>query len=104
MSKNKALYSVEETVNYCLNSDESDIDSCCGGLSEDEEEELDELLLQDPEISVDDRADRYVNAFCSTTAIFFCFSSFLHLPTLKIPKLFFFFGLLITHGYITLSF
>ena len=38
-------YSVEEVVNFCLQTDESDIGSSCRGMSSGEEDRLDRALL-----------------------------------------------------------
>ena len=45
MSKRPSNISLEQAVEFCLQSDEGHIDSSCDGLSSDEEEELDRLLL-----------------------------------------------------------
>lgn len=37
--------SLDSAIEYCINSDDSDIDSSIGGLTSDEEEEIDNLLL-----------------------------------------------------------
>ena len=38
-------FSLEFAVEYCMNSDDSDVDSSIGSLTSDEEEEIDNLLL-----------------------------------------------------------
>ena len=46
----KRSYTLQEALDYCLETDQSDIDSCCGGLSSDEEELIDnEQLFSDDE-------------------------------------------------------
>ena len=40
-------FSLEEAVRYCTKSSESDLDSCTGGISSGEEEELDLQILDD---------------------------------------------------------
>lgn len=37
----KRSYSLQQAIDYCLQTDESNIDSCCGGLTNDEEKLLD---------------------------------------------------------------
>ena len=41
----KAIF-LAEVVNYCLQSDDRDLDSSAGGLSSDEEEKFDNSLLE----------------------------------------------------------
>ena len=41
----KAIF-LAEAVNYCLQSNDSDLDSSVGGLSNDQEEKVDNLLLE----------------------------------------------------------
>ena len=43
MAKRWKAISPAEAVNYCLQSNDSDIDSSAGGLSSDEEEKVDNL-------------------------------------------------------------
>lgn len=57
----KRSCTLKEAIDYCLDTDGSDIDSCCGGLSSDEEELLDnEQLLSDQEFHDDETVFRYV--------------------------------------------
>ena len=46
MAKRLKAISLAEAVNYCLQSDANDLDSSVGGLSSDEEEKVDNLLLK----------------------------------------------------------
>ena len=46
MAKRLKAISLAEAVNYCLQSYDSDLDSSVGGLSRDEEEKVDNLLLE----------------------------------------------------------
>ena len=46
MAKGLKTISLAEAVNYCPQDDDSDLDSSVGGLSSDEEEKVDNLLLE----------------------------------------------------------
>ena len=46
MAKKLKAISLVEAVNYCLQSDDSHLDSSVGGLPSDEEEKADNLLLE----------------------------------------------------------
>ena len=46
MVKRLKAISLAEAVNYCLQNDDSDLDSSVGGLSSDEEGKVDNLLLK----------------------------------------------------------
>ena len=46
MAKRLKAMSLAEAVNSCLQSNDSDLDSSVGGLSSDEEEKVDNLLLE----------------------------------------------------------
>jgi len=45
MATSRKKISLESAIEFCLNSDDSDVDSSVGGFSSDEQEELDNLLL-----------------------------------------------------------
>ena len=45
MGKRLKVISLAELVNFCLQSDDSDLDSSVGGWSSDDEEKVDNLLL-----------------------------------------------------------
>ena len=53
-------YSVKEAVNFCLQTDESDIDSSCRGMSSNEEDRLDRALLGVSDIDSEKRLFLYV--------------------------------------------
>ena len=53
-------YSAEEAVNFCLQTDESDIDSSCSGMSSDEEDRLDRALLDISDIDSEKRLVFYI--------------------------------------------
>ena len=55
----KRSYTLQQAIDYCLETDGSDVDSCCGGLSSDEEDLLDNEFLSDQEFH-DKTVERYV--------------------------------------------
>ena len=64
--KNQKKISLDDAVQFVLDSDESDVDSCNDGLSSDEEEAIDNALL-----GFDTFVERYdVNIFYCVVATF----------------------------------
>ena len=49
MARRPSTISSKEAIDFCLESDGSDLDSSIGGLSSDEEEEVDNMLADNYE-------------------------------------------------------
>ena len=60
MADRLKIYCVEEVVNFCPQTDESDIDSSCRAMSSDEENGLDRPLLGNSDINSEKRLFFYV--------------------------------------------
>ena len=73
-------YIVEEVVNFCLQTDESDIGSPCRGMSSGEEDRLDRALLGTSDIDSEKRL-----LLCFFSSIFF-FSTKKLQPSLYVSR------------------